>query len=50
VEEIKNSLAKIQLSENVDIPEKVMFSIAENSNRNLRKAINNLQLSNINLI
>ena len=45
IEEIKNSLVKIQLIENVDISEKVLFSIAENSERNLRKAINNFQLS-----
>ena len=45
VEEIKNSLVKIQLMENIEISEKVIFSIAENSERNLRKAINNFQLS-----
>jgi replication factor C subunit 3/5 len=45
VDEIKNSLVKIQLTENVNIDEKVIFAIAENSDRNLRKAINNFQLS-----
>lgn len=48
VEEIKNALLKIQIIENVEnISQKVVSSIAENSERNLRKAINNFQLSTI---
>ena len=37
VDEIKNSHLKLQITENVELSEKVSFAIAENSDRNYNK-------------
>lgn len=44
-DDIRNLLKDIKLRENVAITDKMLDIIVENSNRNVRKAINTLQLS-----
>ena len=43
--DIKNLLKDIKIKESLSITEKLIESIVENSTRNVRKAINTLQLS-----
>lgn len=45
-DEIKKLLKDIKIKENVAITDKMIDAITENSNRNVRKAINTLQISN----
>jgi len=43
--DVRKLLKKIKVEENITINDRMIDSIVENSNRNVRKAVNTLQLS-----